>query len=63
MLRRLLGEVAVWQRPTLPVSGNDLLARGLRGPVLGGVLQDIEQRWVESDFILSREALLSSIPA
>lgn len=63
MLRRLLGEVVVWQRPTLPVSGNDLLARGLRGPVLGGVLQDIEQRWVESDFILSREALLSSIPA
>ena len=43
----------------LPVSGKDLLARGMAaGPELGAALQRLEEKWVESGFSLDREALL-----
>lgn len=44
----------------LPVSGTDLLAKGIpAGPRLGATLARLEMLWVESDFSLSPEQLLS----
>jgi len=40
-----------WQRPILPISGGNLIDRGLaRGPVVAQTLAVIEQRWIETDF-------------
>lgn len=48
--------------PRFPVSGGDLLARGLRpGKALGAELDRLEQLWIESGFSLDREALLSHV--
>jgi poly(A) polymerase len=46
-VRRLGG----WQKPTLPLSGGGLIARGLEaGPVVARTMQAIERDWVEAGF-------------
>jgi poly(A) polymerase len=49
-----------WTKPDLPVSGNDLLERGIpAGPQLGAALKVMEGAWVASDFTMTREDLLA----
>lgn len=49
----------MWQKPSLPVSGKDLIARGVEpGPTLGEALKIMEGAWVASDFEMTREDLL-----
>jgi poly(A) polymerase len=45
-----------------PVSGADLIARGVSspGPEMGARLSALEDRWVDSNFTLSKDALLDS---
>jgi poly(A) polymerase len=51
-----------WQRPAMPVSGADLLAKGVsEGPDLGATLRRLESDWVDSDFTLGREDLLARV--
>jgi poly(A) polymerase len=58
---RLLALAENWQRPVFPVSGADLIAVGLKsGPELGARLKELEDKWVASDFTLSRTELLKS---
>lgn len=48
-----------WLVPTFPVSAGDLMARGFgKGPELGKKLKEIEQRWIKSDYALSKDELL-----
>ena len=57
--RRLLGFAQAWTKPILPVSGKDLVAAGATpGPEVGVKLRELEERWIESGFSLTREALL-----
>jgi poly(A) polymerase len=50
-----------WKKPEFPLAGRDLVAAGFaQGAQLGSVLRDLETRWIESGFKLSREALLSA---
>ena len=45
--------------PVFPVSGKDLLPLGItEGPLIGHKLKALEKRWVESGFLLDRQALL-----
>ncbi|OYW43277.1 MAG: hypothetical protein B7Z38_02165 [Rhodobacterales bacterium 12-64-8] len=57
------GVVAIassWPRPTLPVTGEDLLTRGIsEGPAIGAALKQLETAWIESDFTLGKDALLA----
>ena len=54
--------VDAWQRPTMPVSGADLLKQGLaEGPAIGDSLRKLETAWIESDFTLSQSDLLSLV--
>ncbi len=57
------GVIAVaraWQRPTLPVDGADLLARGIvEGPAIGAAIRKLETAWIESDFTLGKDELLA----
>ncbi len=46
--------------PRFPVSGGDLIQRGMRpGPALGAELERLERAWIDSEFTLDREALLA----
>lgn len=55
-------QAMMWQRPKLPVTASDLMAKGFdAGPGLGEALALCEARWVASDFRLDRETLLKGI--
>lgn len=46
--------------PKFPLSGGDLLERGMRpGPKIGAELDRLERRWIQSGFTLDRNALLA----
>ncbi len=51
-----------WIPRPLPVTGDDILAMGISpGPAVGKCLQEIEERWIEGDFELSRDDLLRAL--
>ncbi len=51
-----------WTAPILPVSGADIVARGVSaGPAVGRVLRRLEAEWIADDFAADREALLGRI--
>lgn len=48
--------------PKFPLSGKDLLDRGMRpGPKIGAELDRLEQRWIRSGFKLDRNGLLAAL--
>ncbi len=48
--------------PRFPLSGGDLIKRGMRpGPKLGAELDRLERKWIQSGFTLDRDALLSIV--
>ena len=52
-----------WQRPRLPVSGGDLIARGLAaGPMVAATLQAIEREWVRAAFPATQAVARSPPP-
>ncbi len=44
-----------------PVNGNDLLKQHLSGKVIGKILPILQERWIESDFSLTKQELLEKI--
>lgn len=53
--------LAVWVQPVFPVTGKDLLKAGFEpGPSMGAMLGKMEQKWIESDFLLNKEELLAN---
>jgi tRNA nucleotidyltransferase/poly(A) polymerase len=50
-----------WPAPEFAISGQDLITRGFKpGPELGKTLRELEERWIASDFKLSRDKLLAA---
>jgi len=50
--------------PTFPITGNDLIARGMKpGPALGSELERLESKWIASNFKLDRDQLLADMRA
>lgn len=61
-LRRLLAFTIAWTKPVLPIGGKDLVAAGATpGPEVGVKLREIEERWIESGFSLTRDKLLRDL--
>ncbi len=59
---KLLDFSQSWERPKFPVSGKDLQKSGLaQGPEMGVMLKSLENMWVESNFELTQQELLSRI--
>ncbi|MBN8938519.1 MAG: CCA tRNA nucleotidyltransferase [Rhizobiales bacterium] len=51
-----------WKAPAFPISGNDLVARGIpAGPELGSTLAKLRQAWIAADFPTSNSAISSLI--
>lgn len=49
-----------FERPKLPVAGRDLVSLGVpKGPAVGQLLRQLEERWIAGDFTESRDALLA----
>lgn len=58
-LAKRLQQLLNWQRPVFPVRGQDLLNSGHEpGPKIADALTTLEERWIESQFMLSKEQLL-----
>ena len=54
-----IGDAESWERPKLPVSGEDAQRLGFAaGPRLGESLRRVEDAWITSDFTLDRDACL-----
>ncbi len=59
LLRRLLRAAETWTKPSFPVSGKDVVARGVeQGPDVGERLKQLEERWIASGFKLTASELL-----
>lgn len=51
-----------WAPPCFPIKGQDLTGYGFKpGPQLGAALRVLEEKWIASDFALSREELLGAL--
>ena len=62
--REMLETASKWKPPTLPVTGADVLARGVpEGPEVGALLRAVEDWWIERDFAPDRAALLEKLDA
>ncbi len=49
--RALLALADSWQRPKFPLTGEDVMAAGVpRGPLVGRILAEVEDWWIDSDF-------------
>jgi poly(A) polymerase len=59
---RCLELAAAWTPPVFPVTGADLLARGVPpGPELGQLLGEVRRRWEQEDFAPERAACLAEL--
>ena len=57
-----LAAAEAWERPQMPVTGQDLVDLGFeKGPAVGEALRKLEQKWIDSDFQTNRADLLSSL--
>ena len=58
----VVSDIRGWKAKTFPVSGGDLLGRGVpAGEHLGDLLRQLEDLWVESDFRLSHKDLVKEL--
>lgn len=49
--RALLALADSWERPVFPMKGPDVMAAGVpQGPLVGRVLGEVEEWWIDSDF-------------
>jgi poly(A) polymerase len=56
----LLSVASKWVRPVLPVTGQDVLAAGVKeGPGVGAAMKKLEAAWIASDFTAGRYELLN----
>jgi len=62
--RALLALADAWTRPRFPLTGRDVMAAGVReGPLVGRILAEVEEWWVESDFTDDRFSLAERLKA
>lgn len=62
-LKALIAFASAWKRPSFPLTGADLIARGVApGPRLGATLKALEALWVRGGFRADKTALLEALP-
>lgn len=59
---RLLKVATGWERPDFPLKGRDLVSCGIEpGPALGEAMAKLETVWLESNFVMTKDELLSRL--
>jgi len=62
--RALLPTARGWTAPRFPLSGDEVLAAGVRkGPLVGEVMREVEAWWVDNDFPDDKLALIERLKA
>ena len=60
--RAMLDTAQEWEAPTFPVTGADVLARGIsEGPEIGDLLREVENWWIEQDLTPGRALTLEHL--
>jgi len=62
--RALLAMADSWERPTFPLSGREVMAAGVpEGPEVGRVMDEVEEWWIDSDFLEDRFSIIERLKA
>ncbi len=62
--RALLAMGDSWERPDFPLTGRDVMVAGVpEGPLVGRVLGEVEEWWVDADFIEDEFSLAERLKA
>ncbi|HTP76683.1 MAG TPA: CCA tRNA nucleotidyltransferase [Rhizomicrobium sp.] len=62
--RMLLEVASTWPRPTFPLTGRDVMLAGVpEGPLVGRILAEVEDWWVDADFIDDEFSLAERLKA
>jgi poly(A) polymerase len=62
--RALLAMADAWQRPVFPLTGANVMNAGIaQGPLVGRILAEVEEWWIESDFIDDEFSLAERLKA
>ena len=62
--RTLLAQADTWERPTFPLSGRDVMLAGVpEGPLVGKILAEVEEWWIDADFIEDEFSLAERLKA
>ena len=57
-----INQIKNFKKPKFPIKGEDILRLGLsEGPKIGLILKKIEKKWVNSDFLYSKQKLLDEL--
>jgi poly(A) polymerase len=60
----LLALAATWDRPRFPLTGRDVMAAGVpEGPLVGRILSEVEEWWIEADFPEDMPSILERLKA
>jgi len=63
-LKAVLVQAKLWNKPAFPLSGDDVLARGIApGPAVGDMLRALETWWIDESFHPDRTALEARLDA
>jgi len=62
--RALLAMADAWERPRFPLDGGNVMAAGVpQGPLIGKILGEVEEWWIDSDFIEDEFSLAERLKA
>jgi len=62
--RAVLPMARSWPRPTLPLTGEEVVAAGVPpGPQVGAVLREVEAWWIDNDFTLDKLSVVERLKA
>jgi poly(A) polymerase len=62
--RALLALADAWQRPTFPLTGSNVMTAGVaEGPLVGRILAEVEDWWIDSDFTEDEFSLAERLKA
>jgi poly(A) polymerase len=62
--RALLALADAWQRPIFPLSGREVMQAGVpEGPLVGKILNEVEEWWIDSDFTEDEFSLAERLKA
>ncbi len=60
--RALIPVARSWTKPTLPLTGDEVVAAGApRGPMVGAILREVEAWWIDADFTLDKPSVIERL--
>jgi poly(A) polymerase len=62
--RALIPMAQSWPRPSLPLTGAEVMAAGVpKGPLVGEVMREVEAWWIDQDFIDDKLSIVEQLKA